>query len=84
MNHILIHRLILFVLIAAGIFALAYLCLFGWVCYAENRVETPPETDVIIVLGAQVKADGTPSVQLEYRLEAADRKSTRLNSSHAT
>lgn len=71
MNHPLIHRLILLVLIAAGVFVLAYLCLFGWVCYAENKTETPPETDVIIVLGAQVKADGMPSVQLEYRLEAA-------------
>ena len=66
-----IHRLILFVLIAAGVFILLYLALFGWVCYAESHQETPPDTDVIIVLGAQVKPDGTPSVQLEYRLEAA-------------
>ena len=44
---------------------MVYLCLFAWVCYAESHLETPPETDVIIVLGAQVKPDGTPSVQLE-------------------
>ncbi len=66
-----IHRLILLILIAIGLFALLYLGLFGWVCYAESHLETPPDTDVIIVLGAQVKPDGTPSVQLEYRLETA-------------
>ena len=71
MNHTLFHRIVLFALTAVGLFALVYLCLFAWVCYAESHLETPPETDVIIVLGAQVKPDGTPSVQLEYRLEAA-------------
>ena len=70
MNRI-IHRIILLILIAIGLFALLYLGLFGWVCYAESHLETPPDTDVIIVLGAQVKPDGTPSVQLEYRLETA-------------
>ncbi len=71
MNHTLIHRIILLIMIAIGLFALLYLSLFAWVCYAENHLETPPETDAIIVLGAQVKPDGTPSVQLEYRLETA-------------
>ena len=71
MRQTLFHRLILLALIAVGLFALLYVGLFGWVCYAESHVETPPETDAIIVLGAQVKPDGTPSVQLEYRLETA-------------
>ena len=71
MKHTVFHRLILLVLTAAGLFVLLYLCLFAWVCYAESHMEPAPETDVIIVLGAQVKADGTPSVQLEYRLETA-------------
>ena len=70
MNQI-IHRIILLIMIAIGLSALLYLGLFGWVCYAESHIETPPETDAIIVLGAQVKPDGTPSVQLEYRLETA-------------
>ena len=71
MNHVLFHRIVLFALTAVGLFALVYLCLFAWVCYAESHLETPPETDVIIVLGAQVKPDGTPSVQLGWRLDAA-------------
>ena len=71
MNHTLFHRIVLFALTAVGLFALVYLGLFAWVCYAESHLETSPETDVIIVLGAQVKPDGTPSVQLEYRLETA-------------
>ena len=58
MRQTLFHRLILLALIAVGLFALLYLGLFGWVCYAESHVETPPETDAIIVLGAQVKPDG--------------------------
>ena len=71
MKHSIIHRIVLLLLIAIGLFALLYLSLFAWVCYAENHLETPADTDVIIVLGAQVKPDGTPSVQLEYRLETA-------------
>ena len=71
MNHPLIRRLVLLAFIAVILFILLYVCLFCWVCYAESHLETPPETDVIIVLGAQVKPDGTPSVQLEYRLETA-------------
>ena len=71
MNHTIFHRIILLILIAIGLFALLYLSLFGWVCYAESHLDEPQATDVIIVLGAQVKPDGTPSVQLEYRLETA-------------
>ena len=71
MNYTILRRMFLIVLIAAALFVLVYLALFAWVCYAESHLETPPATDVIIVLGAQVKADGTPSVQLEYRLETA-------------
>ena len=71
MKHSLIHNLILLILIAGALFAVLYLSLFAWVCYAETHQEQPPETDVIIVLGAQVKPDGTPSVQLQYRLETA-------------
>ena len=58
-------------LIAVCVVIIAYAALFGWVCYAETHQETAPATDAMIVLGAQVKADGTPSVQLQYRLETA-------------
>ena len=48
-----------------------YLSLFAYVCISESTVPEPPATDLMIVLGAQVKPDGTPSVQLMYRLTAA-------------
>ena len=67
----LFRRIVLLLLIGAALFALLYLGLFAWVCYSESHLEEAPDTDVIIVLGAQVKPDGTPSVQLEFRLETA-------------
>ena len=51
--------------------ALAALLLIGFVYYMETHLPPQRESDVIIVLGAQVKADGTPSVALERRLTAA-------------
>ena len=56
-------------LIAAGI--LAALALMGFVYYMETHLPQIKDSDVIIVLGAQVKEDGTPSVALERRLTAA-------------
>lgn len=57
------------------------LLLAGVLCFAgamgvlqimQVSVPAPSQdSDVVIVLGAQVKEDGTPSVQLEYRLNAA-------------
>ena len=63
--------------LAMGIAALCVLglaCtagLMGFVYYKETHLPPAGDTDVIIVLGAQVKADGTPSVALERRLTAA-------------
>ena len=51
--------------------ALGALLLIGFVYYKETHLPPVEESDVIIVLGAQVKADGTPSVALERRLTAA-------------
>ncbi len=52
-----------------------YAGIVGYVCVREGKVEkTVPQRDnydAIIVLGAQVKPDGTPSVQLGWRLDAA-------------
>ena len=55
--------------------AAVYAGIVGYVCFREGSVEiTVPPTDnydAIIVLGAQVKPDGSPSVQLGWRLDAA-------------
>ena len=52
-----------------------YAGIVGYVYVREGKVEkTVPQRDnydAIIVLGAQVKPDGTPSVQLGWRLDAA-------------
>ncbi|MBR5560125.1 MAG: YdcF family protein [Clostridia bacterium] len=45
--------------------------LMGFVYYKETHLPPVGDSDAIIVLGAQVKADGTPSVALERRLTAA-------------
>jgi len=45
--------------------------LMGFVYYMETHLPEQLDSDVIIVLGAQVKEDGTPSVALERRLTAA-------------
>ena len=62
-------------MLVIGILALAgiivYAGLVGYVCYREANVPAPDDYDSIIVLGAQVKADGEPSVQLRWRLDKA-------------
>ena len=64
---------VLALLAALGI--LVYLGIVGFICIREGSVlKTVPPTDnydAIIVLGAQVTPDGTPSVQLGWRLDAA-------------
>lgn len=53
----------------------AYIGIIGYVCIREGSVlkEVPTAEcyDAIIVLGAQVTPDGSPSVQLGWRLDAA-------------
>ena len=60
---------LLLVLGCAGL--LGACALMGFVYYMETHLPEMKESDVIIVLGAQVKEDGTPSVALEGRLTAA-------------
>ena len=59
----------------AEIVVILYLAVFCYVCIREGSVlKTVPSSDqydAIIVLGAQVNPDGTPSVQLSWRLDAA-------------
>ena len=68
----LILRLILLLL---GLGVLFYGAVVGYVCIREGsvatKVETAGEYDAIVVLGAQVLPDGTPNVQLSWRLDAA-------------
>ena len=65
---------IILILAAAGV---AVFCgLMGFVCIREGQVaksaaELPEDYDAVIVLGAQVKPDGVPSVQLGLRLDRA-------------
>lgn len=60
---------VLLILALTGI--TACLLLIGFVYYKERTLPKWKVSDVIIVLGAQVKADGTPSVALERRMNAA-------------
>ena len=48
-----------------------YGALIGYVVYREKTIPEPSDYDVIIVLGAQVKPSGEPSVQLDWRLNTA-------------
>ena len=65
-------HLILTLLIAA---VLAFGGLVLFVCASEQRIPMSAADagpyGAIIVLGAQVREDGTPSVQLQWRLDAA-------------
>ena len=58
-------------LVLAALVALLCLCLILAVWVLETHLPSEEGSDVILVLGAQVKPDGTPSVQLAYRLETA-------------
>ena len=65
-------RGLLMALLALALIGLT-LCaaLIGFVYYRETHLPEQRESDVIIVLGAQVKPDGTPSEALRRRLTAA-------------
>jgi len=55
--------------------AVLYVAVFIYVCISEGSIsKTVPSSDnydAIVVLGAQVYADGSPSLQLSWRLDAA-------------
>ena len=70
------HSVIKVLLLLAGIGILFFCGLMGYVCIREGQVsketaDLQEEYDAVIVLGAQVKPDGTPSVQLSWRLDKA-------------
>ena len=70
MNRI-IRRLLVGLVLLAFLGLLCAVGLMGFVYYKETHLPPVGDSDVIIVLGAQVKEDGTPSVALTRRLTAA-------------
>lgn len=66
-----IRRLLVGLVLLAFLGLLCAAGLMGFVYYKETHLPPIGDSDVIIVLGAQVKEDGTPSVALERRLTAA-------------
>ena len=48
-----------------------YLGVVAMVIYRQNNMPPVGEYDAMIVLGAQVKPEGTPSLQLQWRIDAA-------------
>ncbi|MBQ2954204.1 MAG: YdcF family protein [Clostridia bacterium] len=60
---------VLLVLMLLG--AAFYLGVVAMVCYRETHLPPVEDYDALIVLGAQVKPDGTLSLQLQWRLDAA-------------
>lgn len=67
----LVRRLLVGIIVLALLAVLGAAALIGFVYYRETHLPPVGKSDVIIVLGAQVKEDGTPSVALERRLTAA-------------
>ena len=70
------HPVIKTIIILAVICIASYGALIGYLCIREAKVlkdaaAIVDDYDALIVLGAQVKPDGTPSVQLEWRLDCA-------------
>lgn len=69
LNHIpLPLRNVVAVLSVAVVSATLIWCVY---IYQQSKQEAPDGLDTLIVLGAQVKADGTPAPSLEWRLETA-------------
>lgn len=60
---------VLLILLLLGI--MFYLGVVAMVCWKEANLPPVGEYDALIVLGAQVKPDGTLSLQLQWRLDEA-------------
>ena len=63
------------ILLLVGIGIISFTGVVGFVCIREGKVASAVAEemryDAVVVLGAQVKPDGSPSVQLTWRLDAA-------------
>ena len=70
------HMLLKTIIAIAALGVAAFCLLTGYICVREGKVvkaaaDLAADYDAVIVLGAQVKPDGTPSVQLTLRLDRA-------------
>ena len=61
--------MVLLALLLVG--AVAYVGMVAMLFYRAKNLPPVEDYDAIIVLGAQVKPDGEPSIQLQWRLDAA-------------
>lgn len=66
-----IRKLMKLVLTLVLLGILFYLGVVGMVIYRQNNLPPVGAYDAIIVLGAQVKPSGEPSLQLQWRIDAA-------------
>lgn len=66
-------RLFHLIITCAVLFAVAFVSLFGYQLWLEHHVPTLEKSSdaPIVVLGAQIKTDGKPDLQLQWRLEKA-------------
>ena len=71
MNNPTVRRLLMGIGLLALLGVVCVIAMMGFVYYMETHLPPIGDSDAIIVLGAQVKEDGTPSVALERRLTAA-------------
>ncbi len=61
----------MWLLIAVLVFLIFYTGVIAMIVYKESHVPQVTDYDAIVVLGAQVLPDGTPSIQLAWRLDKA-------------
>lgn len=66
-----VRSLLMVVLICILAALIAYMGVVGMLIYRVNNTPAAENYDAIVVLGAQVKADGSLSLQLTWRLDAA-------------
>ena len=66
-----LHRMLKLAAVCIVLGVVFYLGVVAMVVYREKNVPPAGEYDAIIVLGAQVKPDGEPSLQLQWRIDAA-------------
>lgn len=64
-------RMLMYLLILCLAGMIAYLGIIGMLVWKVNTVPQTEDYDAIVVLGAQVREDGSLSLQLQWRLDAA-------------
>ncbi len=67
----LLRKLLKLALICVILGVIFYLGVVAMVVYRQNNLPPVGEYDAMIVLGAQVKPSGEPSLQLQWRIDAA-------------